>query len=130
MSGQKQGAACARSETAERLARRFHEAYERLAPSFGYETRADTKAFDPESPNGRLMIAVCASVQAKPQAEGAVDQAWVEEAGRLAELIARAHKMAGLRAGQPARRFNVEADAYRAALRTHLSTPNTGGDKT
>jgi len=43
----------------EELARQFHDAYERLAPSFGYETRADTKQFDPESKNGRLMIAVC-----------------------------------------------------------------------
>jgi len=41
------------------LAERFHEAYERLAPSYGYETRPDTKAFDPFSANGRLMIAVC-----------------------------------------------------------------------
>ena len=28
----------------EQLARRFHETYERLAPSFGYETRPDTRA--------------------------------------------------------------------------------------
>lgn len=47
---------------AETWARQFHEAYERLAPSFGYETRADTKAFDPTSPNGRLMTAVCGEV--------------------------------------------------------------------
>lgn len=45
--------------TAERLARKFHDTYESLAPSFGYETREDTKQFDPESSNGRLMIAVC-----------------------------------------------------------------------
>ena len=44
------------------IARLFHDTYERLAPSFGYETRADTKAFDPESANGRLMIAVCDEV--------------------------------------------------------------------
>lgn len=43
----------------EQLARRFHDSYERLAPSFGYETRKDTRAFDPTTPNGRLMIAVC-----------------------------------------------------------------------
>lgn len=41
------------------LARRFHEVYERLAPSFGYTTRPETREFDPESANGRLMIAVC-----------------------------------------------------------------------
>ncbi len=40
------------------LARRFHEAYERLAPAFGYETRPETREFDPLSRNGLLMIAV------------------------------------------------------------------------
>ena len=46
----------------EAMARRFHETYERLAPTFGYETRPDTKDFDPTSPNGRLMIAVCSEL--------------------------------------------------------------------
>ncbi len=45
-----------------KIAKLFHETYERLAPQFGYETRQDTKAFDPESPNGKLMIAVCTEV--------------------------------------------------------------------
>lgn len=44
------------------MARRFHELYERLAPNFGYETRLETRKFDPHSPNGRLMIAVCAEL--------------------------------------------------------------------
>lgn len=43
---------------AEMLARFFHTTYERLAPSFGYATREDTKQFDPSTPNGRLMVAV------------------------------------------------------------------------
>ncbi len=43
-------------------ATKFHEVYERLAPSFGYETRPETRAFDPTSPNGRLMMAVCQEV--------------------------------------------------------------------
>jgi hypothetical protein len=47
---------------AKAMAIRFHETYERLAPSFGYETRKETRAFDPESPNGKLMIAVCGEV--------------------------------------------------------------------
>jgi hypothetical protein len=46
----------------ESVARLFHETYERLAPAFGYETRKDTKVFDANSKNGRLMIAVCESV--------------------------------------------------------------------
>ncbi len=46
------------------LARAFHDTYERLAPAFGYETRLETKVFDPNSPNGQLMIAVCAQIAA------------------------------------------------------------------
>lgn len=46
------------------LAILFHDTYERLAPSFGYETRADTKAFDPDSANGKLMQAVCGELRA------------------------------------------------------------------
>lgn len=48
--------------TPERLARQFHDTYEALAPSFGYETREGTRIFDPESPNGKLMVAVCAVI--------------------------------------------------------------------
>lgn len=46
----------------EAVALKFHEAYERLAPTFGYVTRSDTREFDPASPNGQLMIAVCGEV--------------------------------------------------------------------
>lgn len=46
------------------LAILFHDTYERLAPQFGYETRKETRAFDPTSPNGKLMIAVCGSIKA------------------------------------------------------------------
>ena len=42
-----------------RLARRFHEFYEQSAPFFGYKTKEETKEFDPESSNGRLMTWVC-----------------------------------------------------------------------
>jgi hypothetical protein len=42
-----------------RLAKRFHEFYEQSAPAFGYKTKEETKEFDPESPNGRLMAWVC-----------------------------------------------------------------------
>ncbi len=50
----------------EQLARRFHDIYEQLAPNFGYETRPETRTFDPESPNGKLMIAVCGALQPTP----------------------------------------------------------------
>jgi hypothetical protein len=52
------------SAAGESLAREFHERYGRLAPQFGYETREETRQFDPESPNGRLMIAVCCEIVA------------------------------------------------------------------
>lgn len=45
-----------------KIAKKFHEAYERLAPSFGYETRKETRAFDQKTPNGRLMQAVCQEI--------------------------------------------------------------------
>lgn len=41
------------------LAIRLHNHYETLAPTFGYETRLDTRQFDPTTPNGKLMVAVC-----------------------------------------------------------------------
>ena len=47
---------------AEKLARAFHESYERLAPEYGYETREETKIFDSHTPNGKLMIAVCEEI--------------------------------------------------------------------
>lgn len=44
------------------LARFMHSEYERLAPNFGYETRKDTKDFDPTTPNGKLVTAVMAEL--------------------------------------------------------------------
>jgi len=41
------------------LAVLFHVIYERKSAEFNYVTRQDTRIFDPESPNGKLMIAVC-----------------------------------------------------------------------
>ena len=52
---------------AARLAEAFHSAYERLAPSFGYETREDTKTFSPDSQNGKLMVATCANILSSGQ---------------------------------------------------------------
>ena len=41
------------------LAEKFHRYYEEFATRFGYETREETKKFDRNSANGKLMIAVC-----------------------------------------------------------------------
>jgi hypothetical protein len=43
----------------------FHHTYERLAPNMGYDTRKETRIFDPESANGKLMVAVCAEILPK-----------------------------------------------------------------
>lgn len=53
----------------EALARMFHEAYERLAPDFGYVTRKESRTFDPTTLNGRLMIAVCNELASRPTGE-------------------------------------------------------------
>lgn len=50
--------------SAEELARLFHEAYERLAPSFGYQTREESAVPWSQVPerNKQLMIAVAGEV--------------------------------------------------------------------
>ncbi len=78
----------------------FHETYERLAPSFGYATREDTKQFDPSSNNGRLMQAVCA--------------AWIEQRdARIRELEEEIDRLktayAALRDGREAHITKLEA---------------------
>lgn len=54
-------------QAAEAMAQRFHEAYERLAPGFGYETRKESAVPWDEVPlrNKRLMIAVCRELAAR-----------------------------------------------------------------
>ena len=48
------------------LAKLFHDTYERLAHDYGYETRKDTKQFDENTPNGKLMIATCSDILNNP----------------------------------------------------------------
>jgi hypothetical protein len=49
---------------AERVAQQFHEAYERLAPEFGYRTRTASAVpwTDVPEENKRLMVAVAAEL--------------------------------------------------------------------
>lgn len=51
---------------AEKLARKFHENYERLASAFGYKTREESAKPWEEVPeqNRKLMIAVCVDILA------------------------------------------------------------------
>ncbi|WP_428956225.1 hypothetical protein [Streptomyces sp. cg35] len=54
-------------DEAEAIARRFHEAYEQLAPNHGYETREASRKPWPDVPdnNKNLMIAVVAQLLAE-----------------------------------------------------------------
>lgn len=94
--------------TAEELAQSFHEAYERLAPSFGYKTReASAKPWaDVPEQNRALMVAVCTEVMvpklAAAQAETTFhtesDRAAMEETRAVHEKLAAAQAEArGLR---------------------------------
>ena len=73
--------------TPEMLARYFHHTYERLAPSFGYETRIDTRDFDPESKNGKLMCAVAEAALRGPLALPARLAAADVQRGRICRLV-------------------------------------------
>jgi hypothetical protein len=57
--------------TAEALAKRFHELYEALAPSFAYETRKESAVQWEDVPekNRKLMIAVCGHILAEMEME-------------------------------------------------------------
>lgn len=71
-------------EAPEQLARRFHEAYERLAPSFGYETRKESAKPWEEVPetNRRLMTAVCAEIMGEAKADARAPQVGEEDKAR------------------------------------------------
>ena len=65
-------------------AREFHNLYEHTAPLFGYETKQETREFNPESPNGRLMAYVCFNI---------VQQAVDDEREKIQEDIVLLKKM-------------------------------------
>lgn len=58
-------------QKAEALSRRFHKAYERLAPEYGYKTRTAIAVPWEQVPeqNKNLMIAVCAELLPHDKAE-------------------------------------------------------------
>lgn len=76
--------------TPESLARLFHETYERLAPSFGYETREASAVpwEDVPEPNKSLMVAVAGEVFAH------CNPAFVLELVREVERLARVEEAA------------------------------------
>lgn len=93
-------------------ARTLHEIYERLAPQFGYTTRGDTQVFDPESPNGRLMIATC-----KEFLDAALASAQAREAASVPQDEVDAF-WAGFNAGTPRTREEATRQGL-AALDAH-----------
>lgn len=107
---------------------KFHETYERLAPQFGYETRPDTKAFDAESPNGKLMIAVCGEVLTDYAAATANN-------GGLREALEQIHDLIGVLDCRSYTRKRIVDDyvRYRQQIKTiaseALSTPPTAEGK-
>lgn len=71
-----------------RMAVLFHDIYEKLAPQYGYETRSDTKQFDPTTPNGKLMIATCREIlkeidkpQIEPLPTDMIEEGWLPYGG-------------------------------------------------
>lgn len=73
--------------TPELLAQRFHEEYERLAPSFGYQTRKESAKPWAEVParNKALMIAVCKELLDDPTIAEALEQERREQ--RTANIV-------------------------------------------
>lgn len=93
---------------AEQLAILFHETYESLAPEFGYETRLETRVFDPYSSNGRLMIAVCQAIIGKLEADNARHENTIRNLDY--EITELGDTIAALR--EKLHRIEVWADAY------------------
>ena len=89
------------------LAKMFHDAYERLAPKFGYETRDDTKVFDPESANGKLMIAVVGELLPETATIAAKHDRLKEALASLLEA-SRQYELFGLR-------YNIDFDTQASA---------------
>lgn len=76
----------------EKIAQKFHDTYEFLAPEYGYITKEETREWDSESPNGKLMIAtvkavMCGLVNRLEEGEKAKT-----EIDRLTELLVAAQE--------------------------------------
>lgn len=97
----------------------FHETYERLAPSFGYTTRTDTRKFDAESANGKLMIAVIGEVMgaalAEARAEALEENAKLRAALKEANDTCRSAYQVASRAGK-----DTDMEAWKFAIQKSL----------
>lgn len=126
----------AASVDAEALARKFHDVYERLAAQFGYETRKDTRSFDPESANGKLMIAVCRELSATAVAPAVAEPdeikftaEFLRQQERLQNFALPVYFRAGLLACRElmARFVEVESPSIAASIRANW-VPVLGDD--
>lgn len=106
---------------AEDLARAFHATYETLAPQYGYATREETREFNPNSANGKLMIAVCRVILERMRL--GIDLAEIERRARgLADSIEE-------NAYNPHDPEHQEAHRVARLLRSLVDAPDAGGDK-
>jgi len=112
--------------TSEKLAVIFHDVYEMLAPFYGYETRKETREFDPESNNGKLMRACCHFIikteinplLSQAKREGAEEAYMVlDDIDSLPDMI---HPTTGEDYKKLWRMIQKRIDAFKA-----LSAPNT-----
>ena len=78
-------------ENARELARQFHQAYERLAPQFGHETRKESAVPWDKVPekNRSLMTAVCGELLADLRAEDERLHQRITELERVVEAALR-----------------------------------------
>jgi len=124
-------------ERAEAVAQAFHEAYERLAPSFGYETRRVSAVpwADVPAQNKALMVAVAQEVlgsllAALTQAETDVVAAMNREIGQVdlcAAAVAEAQRLreALMKIAAPDRDYVYAKVIARAALAVSAADKET-----
>ncbi len=124
--------------TAEELAEAFHENYERLAPSHGYETRDDSRTEWKDVPekNKKLMVATATAIliilrgghsaeEFRSHLEGAAaayaDQVGLERARKAADLILEVNSNPiSFKVLEPGTEEEIDVNALVADLRTRL----------
>lgn len=98
----------------EETAKLFHDTYERLAPKYGYFTRIETREWNPESNNGKLMLAVVSELY---------HQLLLEERKRLIGVVEGMKMDETRRTHAP-----ITRGGWNAALTALLSTLNKEKD--
>jgi len=113
------------------LAILFHDTYERLAPSFGYETRDDTKVFDQTSKNGKLMVAVAHEINQAITLH--TQEAEIALARKVLGVSSMVHKQKGITQSMRLKHLTKEMlkiipDTF-GLIEDHLTNPTEAGEK-